>query len=176
MPKPLNNLGKDLATMQANIKAAITKSVRESAAIIETHYKGSFRIGGFADSAEKWRGRKNGKENKQQSTRAILVKSGDLRRSLRATVTGPTTIRLSTDVPYAKIHNEGSLVSATATVRAHVRKTKKGNANVKSHKRDINFTMPKRQFMPTPNETIGKALEQKLYANAKANLESTLPK
>jgi phage gpG-like protein len=74
------------------------------------------------------------------------VSSGRLRRSLRKQVRG-NIIFISTDVPYAEIHNEGGTIQATANVPQHSRKTKKGKSQVKAHTRRINIKMPRRQFM-----------------------------
>ena len=87
----------------------------------------SFRLQGFEDrSVQKWTPRK--KQDKKRSGRAILVDSGDLRRSIiREPVNkSQLSVKISTDLPYAKIHNEGGM----------------GNAWGRAP-----FKMPKRQFM-----------------------------
>ena len=68
----------------------------------------SFRLQGFEDrTVEKWKPRK--KETKRSIGRAILVKSGDLRRSIiRQPVNKANlSVKISTDLVYAKVHNEG---------------------------------------------------------------------
>lgn len=69
----------------------------------------SFRVQGFEDKTlEKWKPRK--KETKRSIGRAILVgPSADLRRSIiREPVNkAQLSVKISTDLPYAKIHNEG---------------------------------------------------------------------
>ena len=68
----------------------------------------SFRLQGFEDrTVEKWKPRK--KETKRSIGRAILVKSGDLRRSIiREPVNKANlSVKISTDLVYAKVHNEG---------------------------------------------------------------------
>lgn len=70
----------------------------------ENQFKENFRLGGFLDGMlEKWQDRK-----KADAGRAILVKSGRLKRSVRA-VPGYNfqEIKLASDVPYAKYHNNG---------------------------------------------------------------------
>jgi phage gpG-like protein len=87
----------------------------------------SFRLQGFEDrSVQKWTPRK--KQDKKRSGRAILVDSGDLRRSIiREPVNkSQLSVKISTDLPYAKIHNEGGM----------------GNAWGRAP-----FKMPKRKFM-----------------------------
>lgn len=102
----------------------------------------SFKRGGFIDKKFiRWQPRKDG-----DSSRAILVKSGRLRRSLSLKVRG-NVVEISTSVPYAQIHNEGGRVQTTQNVRAHTRKTKRGASAVRAHTRRVSFTMPKRQFM-----------------------------
>ena len=68
----------------------------------------SWRVQGFEDrTVEKWKPRK--KETKRTIGRAILVQSGDLRRSIiRQPVNkAQLSVKISTDLPYAKVHNEG---------------------------------------------------------------------
>jgi phage gpG-like protein len=71
----------------------------------ENHFKENFRQGGFINEfLEKWAPRK-----KADTGRAILVKSGGLKRGIRA-VPGYNfqEIRIANDVPYAQAHNEGT--------------------------------------------------------------------
>ena len=95
----------------------------------------SFRKQGFDDkNVQKWKPRKrttyttrSGK-TVDDTTRAILVKIGDLRRSI---IRNPAnraalSIKISTDLDYAKIHNDGLMGKAWG-----------------KHP----FKMPKRQFM-----------------------------
>lgn len=138
----------------------------------------NFQNGGFTDKVFiPWKPRKNDTENRgrkhgdggRQSGRAILIKSGALRRSLRVKYTGPTMVRWaagSQDVPYAEIHNEGGRVETTQNVKAHTRrhfetdevsgarakkarfvKITTGTSQVKAHARKLNYTMPRRHFM-----------------------------
>lgn len=84
------------------------------------------------------------KRKKTDAGRAILVKSGRLKRSIRKLAVYSDCIIIGTDVPYAKIHNDG--FRGVEQAKAHSRKSKKGKAyQVKSFTRPIN--MPKRQFI-----------------------------
>jgi phage gpG-like protein len=68
----------------------------------------SWRKQGFDDRGiEHWKPRK--KETKRTIGRAILVDSGDLRRSIIREPVNKTqlSVKISTDLPYAKVHNEG---------------------------------------------------------------------
>jgi phage gpG-like protein len=68
----------------------------------------SWRLQGFEDrTVQKWVPRK--KQDKKRAGRAILVDSGDLRRSvIREPVNkSQLSVKISTDLHYAKVHNEG---------------------------------------------------------------------
>ena len=104
---------------------------------------------------------------KRNKGRAILINTGRLRRSIRISKVTSNSVTIGTDVPYARIHNEG--FKGTVNVRAHNRgtfakhkvgtgkftktgkermktmTTRTGAIPVKAHTRNIN--MPKRQFM-----------------------------
>jgi phage gpG-like protein len=92
----------------------------------------NFRKQGFDDkTVQRWKPRKRTtyktKSGKvvDDTTRAILVKTGDLRRSIiRVPNRSALNVKIQTDLPYAKVHNEG--------LRAG---------------RGKGFKMPKRQFI-----------------------------
>jgi phage gpG-like protein len=95
----------------------------------------SFRKQGFDDkTVQKWKPRKRtsyktkGGKVVDDTTRATLVKTGDLKKSI---IRNPAnraalTVKISTDLDYAKIHNDGLMGKAWG-----------------KHP----FKMPKRQFM-----------------------------
>lgn len=93
------------------------------------HFKKNFKKQGFVDkNTSKWKARK--KADKEGSgKRAILVKTGALRRSIRTISKGVGRVRVGTAMPYAKIHNEG------------------GTIKKKVNKRNMNTTIPQRKFM-----------------------------
>lgn len=93
--------------------------------------------------------------------RRLLVATGRLRRSVRARAHG-TRIHVFTDVPYAQVHNEGGQVKGTANVKAHSRQTKRGKVAVKGHTRQVNYTMPQRQFMDIPGRPISSLLHKRI--------------
>ncbi len=172
MPKNISQFPADGRKMLEEMQKNLRRAMSQSAAAIETHYKGSFRGQGFADGSSKWKGR----HKDTDKGRATLVKSGDLRRSIKASVSGPRSITLSTDVPYAEIHNEGGTITAAQSVKSHARRTSKGTTTVKAHTRNVNTSMPQRQFMPIEGkDKIGKALEDKIYNIVKTNLEAAIP-
>lgn len=101
----------------------------------KNYFAASFRKQGWEDEGlQKWQPRKGqigggglAKVSKKSSSgRAILVQSGDLRKSLCVEQADWGKVRISSDLPYSAIHNEGL----------------QGNAFGK-HK----FKMPKRKFM-----------------------------
>jgi phage gpG-like protein len=113
-------------------------------------FKDSWDHEGFVDHRrERWMKRKVN----TGSRRRLLVKTGRLRRSLRMRYTQRRVI-ISTDVPYAKIHNEGGTISGSVNVRAHKRR----NRPVRAHTRTVNTVIPKRQFMGH-SHTLDKRLE-----------------
>lgn len=108
-------------------KIAALKMVRSSLPTILANecvnfFKGSFKRQGWLDSGiMPWKPRK-----KSDPGRAILVKSGDLRKSVFVEAATWKTVRISSNLPYSAIHNEGGMGKAFG-----------------KH----SFQMPKRKFM-----------------------------
>jgi phage gpG-like protein len=78
------------------------------------HFVANFKKQGFDDkSVEKWTPRK---KNDKRAGRNILVKSGDLRRSIQVRGYSKTklSIIIATDLKYAKIHNFGGTIEKQA--------------------------------------------------------------
>jgi phage gpG-like protein len=80
-------------------------------------FQDNFKKQGFDDNGVKrWQARKgqvsfNGLarvSKKSESGRAILVKTGDLRNSIRVKSASMRKIVIATDLDYSKIHNDGS--------------------------------------------------------------------
>jgi phage gpG-like protein len=129
-------------------------------------YKDSFKRQGYIESTsiKRWDKRKN---NTKGKGRAILVKTGRLRRSIRIIRSGLGFVVVGSDVPYARIHNEGGWIKTTQNIgsftrKAHKRKkhsrTWKGakqnikasqviQSNISAHSRKVNTEIPQRQFM-----------------------------
>ena len=122
------------------------------------HIKQSFRNQGFTDqSLRKWKQRKHKGRGRR---RAILVKSGALRRSVRITRIGRRSVSVGSELPYAQIHNEGGTIDTVQQVGKHTRKAHKRRRSgrkrrsvqvkehiVSAHKRKINTKIPRRQFI-----------------------------
>jgi phage gpG-like protein len=186
-----------------NLKQAEQKARKAmEAAIVDVgntakvFFVSSFRKQGWDDkSVEKWKPRKK-KTYKTKSgktvddtTRAILVKTGDLRRSIirdpanRAAL----SIKIHTDLPYAKIHNDGGTINREGfkglmyyrevATNLATRKTQKRFARTTgmksrraTHAMEINvgaytINMPQRQFMGDSynlNEQVKKVITKRL--------------
>jgi phage gpG-like protein len=99
----------------------------------------SFRKQGFKDETLiKWKPRKK----RERSGRGILIKTGALKNSLKKVYVGSYSVRISSDLIYARVHNEG--------LRAG---------------RGAGFIMPKRQFIGNSrflNRMIEKKIKRKL--------------
>ena len=112
--------------------------------------KGNFRIGGYRDgsSITYWKKRSlNAWGKVNDKGRALLIKSGRLRRGLRKRPTFDYA-QVINDVPYAEAHNEGFKGSVTQSVRPHNRRlNKKKIAKVRAFKRHIMMDLPARKFM-----------------------------
>jgi phage gpG-like protein len=166
----------------------------------------NFRKQGFDDkNVEKWPKRKkterkgrgkyakgeDGKRDKNsvrsvKSGRAILVKSGDLRRSI---IRNPAnraalSVKISTDLPYAKVHNNGETINVSGRKGSGtIARSIRGSAGFKDGKftrgraKRVTFQgkeyttgayaikMPKRQFMGDSynlNERIKKIIVKRL--------------
>jgi phage gpG-like protein len=103
-------------------------------------FKASFDKQGFEDEGvQRWKPRKN-----VDSGRAILVKSGDLKRSIMVEFANWSKIRIKSALPYSAIHNQGL----------------QGKAFGKT-----SFQMPKRKFM---------GRSRKLHNNLRDRMENKL--
>ncbi|HLS12210.1 MAG TPA: phage virion morphogenesis protein [Flavobacteriaceae bacterium] len=102
---------------------------------------------------EPWEKRKSPTkwEQKQDDDRALLVNSGQLRRSIRVGKTHDDKVQIiagGADTPYARAHNEGFKGLVHQHVREHIRRTRNGGQyTVKAHDRSIEQNIPKRQFI-----------------------------
>lgn len=106
-------------------KPQLNKLVEGAGVLAVNHFTNSFREQGFTDETkEAWKPRKRADRGRAKGNRAILVKSGRLRRSLRSRRLGNLAVKILTDVPYARVHNNGERSG-----------------------RGKGFMMPKRQFI-----------------------------
>lgn len=118
------------------------------------------------------------KPRKLKASGTLMVQSGRLKRSIREVGRTATTVTIGTDVPYARIHNEGGIVKETVQVKAHSRKRSArqnrgtGAIAVKSHSRRMNVRIPARPFIGESKALLNK-IEKKmnlLANNALKNL------
>lgn len=124
------------------------------------HFVKSFRNQGFTDTTlEKWKPRKR-TERSRSGSRAILVKSGNLRRSVRWRKYGKNAVINYSNLPYAKVHNEGGVINKQSRIAilsfnrdgffAKTR-TKKQRAGITYQQKTTisahSIRMPKRQFV-----------------------------
>lgn len=113
----------DLKRFESQLPAVVS----EMGAIGQNHFIKSFQKQGFENvTLEPWKPRKDTRMDRGKPNRAILVKSGALRRSIRRIAIGKYGVNLVSELPYAKIHNDGLTGRAFGKHR---------------------FKMPKRQFM-----------------------------
>lgn len=79
---------------------------------------------------------------------STLVASGQLKRSIRIQSMNAYKIIIGTDIKYAKIHNEGGTINKPVKVKGFARVSMKGKRhNVEAHNRQMNTTIPRRQFI-----------------------------
>lgn len=162
---PKINKGKSLYQIRGDLEALLENATKIAATEAVRHFKGSFRNQGFTDSSLRaWKKRKDNRD----SDRAILVKSGRLRRGVKVLQLTNKTAKVGVDlseVPYAQYHNDGGIQH----VRAHKRRTPRGRrsdrdgayAQVKPHSRKV----PKRQFIGNSqvlNQNIDKKIAKEI--------------
>ena len=138
------NEARKLLKQQKQLQKALKKFVPVMGNEAVKHFKKSFKDGGFTDNTlERWKPRK--RSDRSRRSRAILVKSGDLKRSIRVNkrTFNSVTIGSKTAGDYGEVHNDG--LRGVQNVGSHTRRTKKGVQKVKAFSRNVN--LPKRQFI-----------------------------
>jgi phage gpG-like protein len=127
------NEARKIQMAQVKLQKSLTAFITVMGTDAKNHFVKSFRNQGFEDQTiQRWQPRKrtsyrtsNGRVV-DDTNRAILVKSGDLRRSVRVISKRYHSITLGSDLPYAQIHNDGLMGKAYGKYP---------------------FKMPKRQFI-----------------------------
>lgn len=113
-------------------------------------FKDNFRRQGFLDkSLEPWKKRKDG------TTDGILSKSGNLRRSIRATKVTEDNVTVGTYKKYAQIHNEGGVITQVPTPKQRKFFWAKYYASEKTNEawkgaalaKQIRISIPQRKFI-----------------------------
>lgn len=111
------------------------------------------------ESQQVWKKRKNptkwGKAD--ETDRALLVKTGKLKRSIRITRIQENRVFVGAggaDIPYAKVHNYGFKGIVNQNVRGYKRRNSNGKTiEIKAHKRTINQNIPQRRFIGGENDS-----------------------
>ena len=180
----------DFKEKLASLKKLKQTLPREVGEITANFFQDNFTKQGFDDNGvNPWKPRKS----KKDSGRAILVKSGKLRRSIRLRSATFNKIVIGTNIKYAQIHNEGGTIAHGARESViHFRKVdelRKMGKNGKltsfmgssfSKKKGSHFAqkvsigahdsvMPKRQFIGNSRN-----LEKKQRAYMKIRLDKIL--
>ena len=150
---PLSRAIKDDARAVVKQFTGIMKAIGN---IVVNETKTNFVRGGFMDrSVKRWDARKQ--KDKNPKIRAILVKSGQLKKSIRRISVSSKRVTVGSKgkaAVYAGVHNYG--------LKAGGRKTMAGPGLFAN---SGGFTMPKRQFLGeshTTNKRIVKLLKKKI--------------
>ena len=129
------------------------------------------------------------KPRKRPDRGTLMTRTGRLKRSIKKMAMGENYVVIGSDVPYAKVHNEGGKTQKFVYVSAHTRKkmvakstnlrTRKqsrervhiGDIQVKSHIRKMNLKVPQRKFMGE-----SRALTLRLQHHLKKSLTEQIKK
>jgi len=111
--------------------------------------KGYFRVGGTPKGQWESISYRNGQ---------VLLDTGNLMKNVVGQLSGDKMV-ISNKTVYAGIHNFGGKVQKVVTVKKHDRKIKTAfgktikprSVTISQHTRNVNFTMPKREFMILPD-------------------------
>lgn len=113
---------KHLIRICNNIEGAVHLIPNKAAVIAVNFSKERFVKKNWLDNREHpWR-----KTKKRKGS--TLIKSGRLKRSIRKVRVGADYAIVGTDVPYARINNDGGTIESTERVRTHERRTHKRKA------------------------------------------------
>jgi phage gpG-like protein len=122
----------------------------EVAALAVKFSKERFRDQAWHDTARQpWKKHKVPRKGGKNISQTLLVGpgSGRLKKSIREIYSDNTKVIIGSDVPYAKIHNEGGTIKTTVQVKEHDRTRNGRKERVKAHSRKMNLTIPQRQFI-----------------------------
>lgn len=143
-------------------------------------FKDNFRKGGWEgdNGNEQWQNRKPDIDGRARSRRT-LIKSGNLRRSIRIATTTYNSVTIATNLPYAKIHNEGGTIVQKPTWRQRMFFSHRSNQAEESRNRSaanawaamstakkLTIPIPKRQFMGN-SKALDERIEKRIIAHLK---------
>lgn len=110
---------KEIQRRYKEFKARLYRNIGQIAA---NFFKDNFTRQGFLDGGRinAWRKRREhtgrGAQGSQK-TRSILIGTGRLRKSIRVVGFGEQSVTVGTDIKYARIHNEGGIITQTPTAK-----------------------------------------------------------
>jgi phage gpG-like protein len=154
-----------------NISTALRDTVRKMPSIIATEAvnfsKERFVAGNWIDNTtEPWKRRKTKSKwgKKAENTgRAILVKTGKLKRSIRKIMVSDSTIIIGTDDPKARAHNDGFRGEVKQHVKSYSRaKTKRGITKRKELKRSTKIEWGRVKTGETTVEAFDRTIRQNI--------------
>lgn len=143
-----NPLDEKLKKIESNLKAVLHKAPRAIGTMAAAHFRDNFSKQGFDDNGvQSWPRRK--KERKGDEDRAVLTKSGRLRRSTRLARYNTREIVIANREKYAAVHNEGGIIYRKPYgQRTGATRTYKGREYaVKRQIRATAYKMPRRRFI-----------------------------
>ncbi len=192
MPKKviINGFSYDWGALRPRFRKVREELPQQLAAVAQNFFVDSFQRQGWYDSLtlKRWKPRKGEtwrrkRKGRTRGNRAILVKTGRLRRSIKIRSARFQKIVIATDVAYAAAHNYG--YKGTVSVRSHTRrrydrekekyttktgkqstrqkKVVKSSYTVRQHTRKMN--LPQRQFMghsPMLDRKLNKVIERQM--------------
>lgn len=104
-----SNITKEL---EQKVKRFIGITLKDISVELKEEFDRNFERGAFFN--ERWARRKHSDDE----SRGLLVRTGELRRSIRTETTGHSVI-FSSDLPYAAIHNEGGTITVTRKMKRY---------------------------------------------------------
>lgn len=120
---------KDLVRMCDNVNRAISGIPQKAAVIAKNFSTERFIKKNWIDkTVVPW------KKTKKRNG-STLIKSARLKRSIRKIHVGANYVIIGTDVPYARIHNDGGTIEGTEQVKTHQRRAHKRKSLIRSNKR-----------------------------------------
>lgn len=146
-----------------NNLSRVYRDIPGRAATVAVNFsKDRFRQQNWIDTrTEPWAKRKeNATQSRRNRGRAVLVKSGRLKRSIRKIYVGSTRAIIGSDVPYAAVHNYGSEKKGTGTFNIRTRRENTSSGNI-----------PARPFMGN-SHALARLIERDQVAQVLRGLKS----
>lgn len=152
----MDDIGKKFREFQRKVEENLKNFPIIAANEAKNFFLDSFRKQAWiGETTEAWPQRK---PNKKRAGAAILVKTGNLKRSIRIKQANWQNIVISTNVPYAAVHNDGfrGTYERTASRRAKIKGSYKrvGDERKKAKKmtvmgatHQVHQNIPRRRFM-----------------------------